>query len=64
MVKASRSTWVSRAPLTAKEIRHLQVLENLRFSVLSDPQCDFLGCPVQGQESDGSLPTQPILMIL
>lgn len=43
MVKASRSTWVSRAPLTAKEIRHLQVLENLRFSVLSDPQCDSWG---------------------
>lgn len=34
MVKASRSTWVSIAPLTAKESRHLQVLEDLRLCTL------------------------------
>lgn len=34
MVKASRSTWMSIALLTAKETRHLQVLENLRLCAL------------------------------
>lgn len=60
MAKASRSTWMSVAPLIVKETRHLQVLENLKLCTLK-LTVQFLGCPVQGQELDGSLPTQRIL---
>lgn len=58
-VKISRSMWVSIAPLTAKEIRHLQVPENLRLHLSTS--VDAFGAKISvkinyGRQENGTKP--------